>query len=143
MVDRLGAAVAGLALSHTIGKAVWKGLLFRRAPFLRTPKLADAPALVQGLAMAGEELALLALTWAALAGVAIAHRFATWEATLWCVVLLTQSLPYVASVLVSVVAALPAPRRSLSAQLGGSGLPMPGAVRSRAGTAVARTSTGP
>jgi hypothetical protein len=46
-------------------------------------------------------------------------------------------------VVVSVVAALPAPRRSLSAQLGGSGLPMPGTVRSRAGTAVARTSNGP
>jgi len=29
--DRIGAAVAGLALSHTIGKAVWKGLVIRSA----------------------------------------------------------------------------------------------------------------
>ena len=54
--DRIGAAVAGLALSHTIGKAVWKGLVIRSAPFLRTPKMEHAPALVQGLAMAREEL---------------------------------------------------------------------------------------
>ena len=105
--DRLGAAVAGLALSHTIGKAVWKGLLVRRAPFLRTPKMKHAPALVQGLVMAGEELLLLLLTWAALLGVAIGRDLATTEAKLWCVVLLTQSLPYAASVFVSVVAARP------------------------------------
>ncbi len=111
--DRLGAAVAGLALSHTIGKAVWLGLATRGAPFLRTPKMENAPALVQGLVMAREELALLTLTWAALVGVAIAHRLATWEATLWCVVLLTQSLPYLAAVFTSVVAAHPATRRAI------------------------------
>ena len=109
--DRLGAAVAGLALSHTIGKAVWLGLATRGAPFLRTPKMGNAPALVQGLVMAREELALLVLTWAALVGVAIAHRLATWEATLWCVVLLTQSLPYLAAVFTSLVAAAPPPPR--------------------------------
>ena len=110
--DRLGAAVAGLALSHTIGKAVWKGLIIRSAPFLRTPKMADAPALVQGLVMAREELVLLALTWAAMIGVGVAHHLATWEAKLWCAVLLTQSLPYLAAVFTSVGAALPAPSRS-------------------------------
>jgi hypothetical protein len=109
--DRLGAAVAGLALSHTIGKAVWKGLLIRSAPFLRTPKMEDAPALVQGLVMAREELILLALTWAAMIGVGVAHHMATVETILWCTVLLTQSLPYLAAVTVAVVAAFPAPAR--------------------------------
>ena len=109
--DRAGAAVAGLALSHTIGKAVLKSLVARSTPFLRTPKMADAPALIQGLVMAREELLLLALTWTALVGVAVVHRMATREALLWCVVLLTQSLPYAASVLVSVVAARPERRR--------------------------------
>ena len=109
--DRLGAAVAGLALSHTIAKAVWSGLLTRRAPFLRTPKLARAPALVQGLVMAREELALLTLSMAAIVGVGVAHRFATWEASLWCVVLAIQSLPYLAAVSVSLLAAVPNRRR--------------------------------
>jgi len=108
--DRLGAALTGLSLTHAIGKAVLKGLVVRSAPFLRTPKMENAPALVQGLVMAREELAILALTWAAMIGVAIAHRFGTWEATLWVAVLFTQSLPYLASVAVSVIAAMPARR---------------------------------
>jgi exo-beta-1,3-glucanase (GH17 family)/cellulose synthase/poly-beta-1,6-N-acetylglucosamine synthase-like glycosyltransferase len=106
--DRVGAAIAGLALSHTIGKAVWKGLFIRNAPFLRTPKMEHAPALVQGLVMAGEELVLLALTWSAMIGVGLAHHMATPEAKLWCAVLFTQSLPYLAAVVVAVVAAFPA-----------------------------------
>jgi cellulose synthase/poly-beta-1,6-N-acetylglucosamine synthase-like glycosyltransferase len=117
--DRAGAALAGLALSHGIGLAVWKGLVVKSAPFLRTPKMANAPALIQGLVMAREELILLCLTWAALVGVAITHHFATIEARLWCAVLLTQSLPYLASVVVSVVAAMPAkvaPQRVIETQ---------------------------
>ncbi len=106
--DRLGAALAGLALSHTIGKAVWKGLFIRSAPFLRTPKMENAPALVQGLVMAREELVLLLLTWTAMIAVGVAHQMATWEAVLWCTVLFTQSLPYLAAVTVAVVAAFPA-----------------------------------
>jgi exo-beta-1,3-glucanase (GH17 family)/cellulose synthase/poly-beta-1,6-N-acetylglucosamine synthase-like glycosyltransferase len=108
LADRVGAAVAGLALSHSIGKAVWKGLFTNRLPFLRTPKMKDAPALVQGLVMAREELTILLLTWAALLGVGMGHHWATLETRLWCVVLLTQSLPYLASVGVSILAAMPA-----------------------------------
>ena len=123
LADRLGAAVAGLALSHTIGKAVWKGLFIRSAPFLVTPKMEGAPALVQGLVMAREEVVLLAASWTAMIAVGIAHHLATWEATLWCVVLLTQSLPYLAAVTVALVAAFPAgarvtaPRPNMAAQL--------------------------
>jgi exo-beta-1,3-glucanase (GH17 family)/cellulose synthase/poly-beta-1,6-N-acetylglucosamine synthase-like glycosyltransferase len=112
-IDRLGAAVAGLALSHSIGKAVWKGLFTNRLPFLRTPKMKNAPALVQGLVMAREEFVLLVLTWAALLGVGIGHHWATLETRLWCAVLFTQSLPYLASVSVSILAALPAPVQKL------------------------------
>jgi exo-beta-1,3-glucanase (GH17 family)/cellulose synthase/poly-beta-1,6-N-acetylglucosamine synthase-like glycosyltransferase len=106
--DRLGAAVAGLALSHSIGKAVWKGLFSNKLPFLRTPKMKDAPALIQGLVMAREELVLLILTWGALIGVGFGHHWATLETKLWCVVLFTQSLPYLASVSVAILAAMPA-----------------------------------
>jgi hypothetical protein len=49
-------------------------------------------------------------------GVGVAHHLATQEARLWCLVLLTQSLPYAASVFVSIAAALPATRtRALTA----------------------------
>jgi exo-beta-1,3-glucanase (GH17 family)/cellulose synthase/poly-beta-1,6-N-acetylglucosamine synthase-like glycosyltransferase len=112
--DRVGAAVAGLALSHTIGKAVWKGLFIRSAPFLVTPKMEGAPALVQGLVMAREELVLLVLSWAAMIAVGCVHHLATWEAKLWCTVLFTQSLPYLAAVTVAVVAAFPTAERATS-----------------------------
>ena len=107
-MDRIGAAVAGLALSHSIGKAVWKGLFTSTLPFLRTPKMENAPALVQGLVMAREELVILLLTWAAALGVGFSHHWATLETRLWVVVLFTQSMPYLASVGTSILAALPA-----------------------------------
>jgi hypothetical protein len=108
LMDRLGAAAAGLALSHAIGKAVWKGLFSNKLPFLRTPKMENAPALVQGLVMAREELTILILTWAAALGVGFGHHWATLETKLWVGVLFTQSMPYLASVSVSILAALPA-----------------------------------
>jgi hypothetical protein len=85
--------------------------VIRSAPFCRTPKLRNAPALVQGLVMAREEFVLLLLSLSAGIGVAVAHHLATWEAKLWCAVLLTQALPYLAAVSTSVIAAMPAPRR--------------------------------
>ena len=45
-------ALGGLALTHTIGKAVWQGFFKRRAHFARTPKMENAPALVQAFATA-------------------------------------------------------------------------------------------
>jgi hypothetical protein len=82
-------------------------MLIRNAPFLRTPKLRHSPAFLQGLAMASEELTVLLLNWTAIAGVAWVHRLATTEARLWCLVLLTQSMPYVAAVATSVLACRP------------------------------------
>ncbi|MBE9605920.1 glycosyltransferase [Acetobacteraceae bacterium H6797] len=106
--DRLGAALGGLSLTHTIGKAVWQGLWRKRAAFHRTPKMADAPALLRGLVMVREEAVLLALLWAAAIGITIVHKGGTWEAILWTAVLLVQSVPYMAAVAVSLIAAIPA-----------------------------------
>ena len=100
----IGAAVAGLALSHSAGKAVWRGLFTNRPPPLRTPKKRGAPALVQGLAMAREEVWFLLLIWGALLGVGLCHHGAALETKLWCAVLFTQSLPYLAAVGVSILA---------------------------------------
>ncbi|MCC7426488.1 MAG: glycosyltransferase [Alphaproteobacteria bacterium] len=108
--DRLAAAIAGLALTHTIAKAVLQGLVVRSKPFLRTPKMEDAPALVRGLAMVREELVLLAAIWAAMIGVGVTHMFATLEVKLWCAVLFTQSIPHIAAVVTSIMAALPSAR---------------------------------
>ncbi|MBR0656017.1 glycosyltransferase [Plastoroseomonas arctica] len=135
--DRIGAAVAGLALTHTIGKAVLMGIFTKKAPFLRTPKMKDAPALVQGLVMAREELALLMLLWGSAIGVSIVHQGSTWEALLWTAVLLVQSVPYLAAVSVSMIAAMPA-RRTVPAAL----LPAPVSQTSKAGSVMARSGEG-
>jgi Glycosyl transferase family 2 len=86
-----GAAVAGLALSHSVGKAVWGALLNRAPPRLQPGALREEPA-------------LLLLTWVAAGGIAHAG-FATWQAKLWCAMLLMQSLPYLAAVSVATMAA--------------------------------------
>ena len=55
------AALAGLALSHTIGIAVVKGLATRSQPFIRTPKDARIHTFGWAFAWASQELILLIL----------------------------------------------------------------------------------
>lgn len=105
---RPGAAVAELALSHSTGKAVWRGLFTSQPPLSRTPIMAG------GLAMVREEFWILLLTWSALLGVGISQDWATLAVRLWCAMLFVQSLPYLAAVGVSIFAAMPShlPKRA-------------------------------
>ena len=117
----LAAAVAGLALTHTIGKAAIKGLLTRDEPFFRTPKQGHSPGLAGALLAAREEtlmmLGLLLSAW----GVAHAPQAAGLDRVAlagpdrlaWIVVLLVQSVPYASSLLVSLMSAFPLPGRLL------------------------------
>ncbi|HYM31490.1 MAG TPA: glycosyltransferase [Candidatus Cybelea sp.] len=96
--QRLGAGIAGLALTFTVGKAMLVGLCTSKIPFFRTPKCENQPALVQAVAMALEECLLAVLLW--LAGVSIWNVYGADdpEARLWTIVMLAQSLPYIAAV---------------------------------------------
>jgi exo-beta-1,3-glucanase (GH17 family)/cellulose synthase/poly-beta-1,6-N-acetylglucosamine synthase-like glycosyltransferase len=108
--QRVGAALAGLSLSHTIGKAVIKGFLTNKQAFLRTPKCEDKPAALQALAMAAEELAIMVLLWIAAIAVVATHLDSGLEARAWALMLAAQSLPYAASVYTSMVAARAIPK---------------------------------
>ncbi|MSO55153.1 MAG: glycosyltransferase [Rhodospirillales bacterium] len=99
----LGAMLAGLALSHTVAKAVWHGLFTSSRPFLRTPKCENQPALIRGLSAAWEELALLGVLWLGAGVVAWKHGEYEPEALLFVALLLLQSTPYVAAIGVSMV----------------------------------------
>jgi exo-beta-1,3-glucanase (GH17 family)/cellulose synthase/poly-beta-1,6-N-acetylglucosamine synthase-like glycosyltransferase len=113
----VAAAVAGLALTHTIGKAAIKGLLTRDEPFFRTPKEGRAARLLGALTAAREEtlmmVGLLLSAW----GVAHAPQaagldrlsFAGPDRLAWIVVLIVQSVPYGSSLLVSLMSAFPLP----------------------------------
>ncbi len=110
------AALAGLALSHTIAKAVVMGFVTTGKPFFRTPKCENQPALVRALAAAAEEGALAVALWLAALGVAVTQGRDLPGALLWSGVLLVQSLPYLAAVLMSLTNALPARTRSAAAR---------------------------
>lgn len=110
----IGAAIAGMSLTHTIGRAMLQGLFTSHQPFLRTPKAEDKPALVRGLAMAREEL--LVLTAFVVAAWAILHMYGTRheEALMWVAVLAVQAVPYVAALYCSLANALPGPAPRVS-----------------------------
>ncbi len=142
--QRIGAAIAGMSLTHAVAKAVLIGLFTKRRPFLRTPKCEDKSAVIRGLVVAWEEFVLGSLLWVGALAVALGNGLdgSGWrnpEAATWAVMLLAQSLPYCAGVAASLVSAMPSlGRRRLtvsipaSAALSGSMLP----IAARASTAV-------
>lgn len=107
MVQTVAAAIAGLALSHTIAKAVLAGFMTREKPFFRTPKMADKSALVNSLAISSEEILLIAALFLAALAIGLLQKMDTLDIRLWVIVLAVQSLPYGATLLVALISALP------------------------------------
>ncbi len=103
----LAASAAGLALSHTIAKAVVSGLFTRGKPFFRTPKMAGASALIQALAGSAEEIFLLAAMLSATTAIGLMQKMDTLDMNLWVIVLVVQSLPYAATLFVALVSGFP------------------------------------
>ncbi len=111
LADRLGAAVAGMALSHRIARGVLQGLRGRQAVFEITQKAsaasadrsvaeaADAPTVgprfVQGIK---EEFALLGGLVFCICLLALSHSPADTGRLGWIAILAIQSLPYWAAV---------------------------------------------
>ncbi|GIL39546.1 glycosyltransferase [Roseiterribacter gracilis] len=105
--DKIGAAFAGMGLTHTVGRAVWVGLFTKGRPFVRTPKIEDRPALMQGILMARDEIKWMLALWV-LAGLVL--YLMTWhnrEALLWSIMLLVQSLPFFAAFVTAMINAMP------------------------------------
>lgn len=106
--QRIGAAVAGMALSHTIGKAMLSGLISSSKPFLRTPKCENQKAVVKGVLMAWEEMVMFAGFCLVSALIIAKHGTDNPEILLWVGVMMLQSLPYGAAVLMSMINVIPA-----------------------------------
>ena len=111
----LAAAIAGLALTHTIGRATAKGLVTRSEPFFRTPKTGRSSGLWHALAAAREET--LMMVGLMLSAWAVSYTGLPQNAgpdhLAWIVVLLIQSVPYASSLIVSLMSAFPLPSRLL------------------------------
>jgi cellulose synthase/poly-beta-1,6-N-acetylglucosamine synthase-like glycosyltransferase len=105
------AALAGLGLSHTVGVAILSGLVTEDKPFFRTPKQAQRHALLTALSSAREEwlmtIALLLAAW----GVSSIELMGSPDLSVWILVLLVQTVPYLAAIIMSLVSALPLPAR--------------------------------
>lgn len=113
----LAAGLTGLALSHTISRAILAGFISRNLGFFRTPKRVKNNRLLQSINDAREELLIfLALVIAAYAITSLRPDINLLDTKIWVWVLLIQSLPYAASVLVSIISGLP----SLPARLIGA-----------------------
>jgi exo-beta-1,3-glucanase (GH17 family)/cellulose synthase/poly-beta-1,6-N-acetylglucosamine synthase-like glycosyltransferase len=111
----LAAAIAGLALTHTIGMATVKGLVTKSEPFFRTPKEGGTSGVLRALAAAREET--LMMSGLMLSAWAIAHtgppESSGPDRLAWIVALLVQSVPYASSLIVSLISAFPLPARLL------------------------------
>ena len=119
----VAAAIAGLALTHTIGMAAIKGLLTKSEPFFRTPKQGGRTGLWSALAAAREEtlmmIGLLVSAWA------VAHTTSSDHARgaaagpdrlAWIIVLCIQAVPYASSLIVSLTSAFKLPASLLGTQ---------------------------
>ena len=126
LADRLGAALAGMALSHRIARGVLQGLRGRRAVFEITAKAAARPAdaavepqaappgpkFVKGI---GEEFGLLTGLFFCICLLAISRDAADSGRLGWIAVLAIQSLPYAAAVVCRLLEEQARPAEALGA----------------------------
>ncbi|OGQ99670.1 MAG: beta-(1-3)-glucosyl transferase [Deltaproteobacteria bacterium RIFOXYD12_FULL_55_16] len=99
----LASAIAGLSLSHTISQAILLGFFTKDRPFFRTPKRARSHALLQALQSAREEALIMIALWLAAVCVVVAQGSETADLLVWIMVLLVQSIPYLAAVIMALV----------------------------------------
>jgi len=100
------ASVAGLSLTHAVGKAVISGLVTRGKPFLRTPKCEDQALLSQALRKVWQETTLFGLCMLALASLATGGNVDDPSIQLWMVMIGVQSLPYLATIVTAAISAM-------------------------------------
>ncbi len=93
------ASIAGLSLTHTVGKAILMGLFTSRYPFMRKPKCESRAPLKQILRVAWQETALFVACMSALIATVISRHGVGDPATLlWVAMLCVQALPYAATI---------------------------------------------
>lgn len=107
VAQQIGSAVAGMGLTFIIARAVLHGIFTKSIPFMRTPKMENKAALWKGILGAWEELALASLQWAAAGAVLYSYGTFDRDARLWTLVLIVQSMPYLAAVITSLMSAAP------------------------------------
>jgi exo-beta-1,3-glucanase (GH17 family)/cellulose synthase/poly-beta-1,6-N-acetylglucosamine synthase-like glycosyltransferase len=105
LTQTLASAVAGLSLSHTIAKAILYGFVTKSIPFFRTPKIVRGRAVWNALQSAREEGLIMVALLSAAYVIFQRHGSETLDVLVWIMVLLVQSIPYLAAVIMAVISA--------------------------------------
>ncbi len=103
----ISAAVAGLALSHSIAVAIMHGLITQSTPFFRTPKLKSPSRLRKAIVDARYEILFVVGLWGSAIGVTFAQPEGGIDLQLWQLLLVIQSLPYCAAIFMAFISGLP------------------------------------
>jgi hypothetical protein len=113
----LGAALAGLSLTHTVARGTLQGLFTSGKPFMRTPKYEEQGPLIAGLLVIWQELLLLTLLIAGIVAMRSVEHFDNLSGRLWVAVLAVQAVPYLATLLTILISVAPnyLPGKKLSA----------------------------
>jgi len=98
-------ALAGLSLSHTIAKAILYGFMTKNLPFFRTPKIVNGRTFWNALQSAREEGLIATALLLAIHGIIKQQGAETPDVLVWVLVLLVQSIPYLAAVIMSLTSA--------------------------------------
>jgi exo-beta-1,3-glucanase (GH17 family)/cellulose synthase/poly-beta-1,6-N-acetylglucosamine synthase-like glycosyltransferase len=101
----IASAIAGLALTHTIAKAILLGFITDNLPFFRTPKKVAGGNFWYALHSVREE-GLMAIALLLAAHTLIRQQgFETTDMFVWVIVLIVQSTPYLAAIVMSFISA--------------------------------------
>ncbi len=104
----VAAGLAGLALSHTIARAMVTGFITRKIGFFRTPKHTSSNALIHSLLDAREEFLFLVALSLSIVGIYVLRDDTSMlDIQVWTWVLAVQGIPYLAAVLVAFIGSLP------------------------------------
>jgi len=107
ILQALGAALAGLSLTHTVARGTLQGLFTSGKPFMRTPKYEAQGPLIAGLLVIWQELLLLSLLIAGIVAMRMTEQFDTTSGRLWVAVLAVQAVPYIATFLTIIISVAP------------------------------------
>lgn len=103
----IGASLSGLALTHTVAKGTWQGLLTNGKPFMRTPKYEKQAPFLAGIVTIWQELFLLGMLISAMWFMYSMEHFHNLSGKLWISVLGVQAVPYLASLIILLVSIAP------------------------------------
>lgn len=107
MKHTISAAWAGLALSHTVAVAIMQGVFTRDMPFFRTPKLKSPSRLLKAIVDVRWEIVFALGLWASAYGVYIVQEDGGLDLHFWILLLIIQSLPYFAAIIMAMISGFP------------------------------------